>query len=226
MPGRAAATIVPDSLPGQLPVLQLRNPNPQKLQAFREKKEFQYGVDYKPSASLWDQFWFRVNKFFRGLFANPTTATYLNYIIYALALGITIFVILKLLQVNFVSLFGRQSTAMPIPYETYGEDIHVINFPELIAEAEAQGDFRRAVRLYYLSILKNLTDNSLIEWQPGKTNRSYVTELKSGPLRQSFAQVTQLFEQVWYGSINLEQPGFARIATVFREFKTQITARV
>jgi hypothetical protein len=134
-------------------------------------------------------------------------------------------VILQLLGAPLGSLFGRPAAAMSIPYETYPETIHGIDFPALIAQAEAQGDYRRAIRLYYLSILKALTDQALIAWSPGKTNRSYVPEILNASLRRAFENLTRQFEIVWYGGSPLSKPVFQQVRLSFEAFNNLLKTK-
>ncbi|RNI28817.1 DUF4129 domain-containing protein [Rufibacter latericius] len=198
--------------------LKLRYPDPQKLQAYRESKDFQYGQDIRPDMSFWERFWRKVGDYLSELLSGTSYDGFWKYVMYAIAIGTTVFVVLKLLQVDFVGLFSRKSASAAIAYETYRENIHEIDFEVLLSEAEAQGDYRRAIRLYYLQTLKILTDGGLIDWKPGKTNRSYVNELKSATLQKPFERVTQLFEYVWYGGSALDLQKFETVRQSFREF--------
>nr|WP_262905325.1 DUF4129 domain-containing protein [Hymenobacter nitidus] len=87
-------------------------------------------------------------------------------------------------------------------YDTAAEDIHSLDFNTLLAQAEAAGNYRLAVRLGYLAVLKQLTDHGLIRWQPEKTNHDYLRELTAGSLRPAFQEITRQFEYVWYGEQN------------------------
>ncbi|MBC3540947.1 DUF4129 domain-containing protein [Rufibacter sediminis] len=215
---RSAVASVPVPDTAAVAPLQLRYPDPQKLQELRESKDFQYGQDIRPDMSFWERFWRKIGDYLSQMLSGTSYDGFWKYVLYAIAIGTTVFVILKLLQVDFVGLFSRKSAAAAITYETYRENIHEIDFDALLAEAEAQGDYRRAIRLQYLRTLKLLTDQGLIDWKPGKTNRSYVSELKSSPLLRPFERVTQLFEYVWYGGSSLDEQTFETVRQSFREF--------
>lgn len=217
--------VKPQGTTAHTTTIQIRHPDPAKLKAFREDPAFQYTRDIRPAASFWSRFWFKVGRFIDKILGAKSYGSFWRYFIYALGIGITGYVVLKLFRVDFVGLFNRRSTAVAIPYETYRENIHEINFQQLIAEAEEQGDYRRAVRLYYLSILKNLTDNELIDWRPAKTNRSYVAEIASAGLRRAFANITSSFEYVWYGNAALNEARFKDLREHFQEFSRLIKAQ-
>jgi Domain of unknown function (DUF4129) len=111
-------------------------------------------------------------------------------------------VVLKLLQVDFTRAFGRAPRPAPLPYDVQGEDIHGLDFEALLTTAETAGNYRLAVRLGYLQVLKQLTDQGLIRWQPDKTNHDYLFELPAGPLPDAFRELTRQFDYVWYGELD------------------------
>lgn len=133
---------------------------------------------------------------------------------YVLASAALVFAVLKLLQVDFAKVFGRASrAAQPLGYEAGPENIHELNFGEAIAQAEAAGNLRLALRLGYLQVLKQLSDQDLIDWQPDKTNQTYLRELAAGrpALRPAFAELTRQFEYVWYGEWPLRPAGYRQL---------------
>ncbi|WP_169788164.1 DUF4129 domain-containing protein [Rufibacter tibetensis] len=209
VPAQAQAAVQP---------LQIRQPNPQKLKELRENKDFHYQQDVRPDMSFWERFWRKVGEYIARLLEGSSYQGFWKYILYALAIGTTVFVVLKLFQVDFVGLFGRKAAPAAITYDTYRENIHEIDFESLLEEAETQGDYRRAVRLYYLRTLKALTDAGLIDWKPGKTNWSYVSELNQSPLRKPFERITHLFEYVWYGGSQVDSASFETLRKSFEEF--------
>lgn len=214
-PNVAAAPVAPAPL-------EVRYPNAQKLKELRAGNEFQYGQDVRPDLSFWQRFWQRVGDFINRVLEAKSFQSVWKYVLYAFAIGITLFVVLKLFQVDFTGLFRRKAAPGALAYETYRENIHEIDFKTLIEEAEGQEDYRRALRLHYLSTLKHLTDRELIHWTPGKTNRSYVSELKNPSLKQPFSQITQLFEYVWYGGSALDATRFQTVRQSFQEFNRSL----
>ncbi|GAB2525697.1 DUF4129 domain-containing protein [Rufibacter soli] len=221
--GQAGAAAVPARPVAAAPApLQLRYPDPAKLQELRESRDFQYQQDLRPDLSFWQRWLQRIGQFINRVLEARSFQSFWKYVIYAFAISITLYVVLKLFQVDFVGLFSRKAPAAVIAYDTYRENIHEIDFKALIEEAEAQGDYRRAIRLHYLSTLKLLTDQQLIQWHPGKTNRSYVSELKSPALRRPFEHITQLFEYVWYGGSGLSEQRFLVVRQAFEEFNRSL----
>jgi hypothetical protein len=136
-----------------------------------------------------------------------------NTIFYGLLGAGLVFAVLKFLQVDLTRAFGRAPRRGPLAYEASPENIHELNFAEAIAQAEATGNLRLAVRLGYLHLLKQLTDRDLIAWQPDKTNQAYLHELAASypAAHAAFAQLTRQFEYSWYGELPVSASGYQQV---------------
>jgi hypothetical protein len=146
-----------------------------------------------------------------------------KYVALSAAVAGIVFAIFKMIGVDLSFLFRRKSKAVPIPYSESLENIHDINFDGAIEEAISKHNYRLAVRLLYLKCLKQLSDASLIKWQPEKTNNSYLNELADADQKAVFGSLTRRFEYVWYGEFPIDEQAFSRINLQFQEFKSKIT---
>ena len=84
------------------------------------------------------------------------------------------------------------------------------------------GNFRLAVRLQYLQVLKKLSDKGYIDWRINKTNTDYVDEIKSKSFSGMFTRLTFDFEYVWYGEKQVNQEEFFEIRQQFQQFNKQV----
>jgi hypothetical protein len=99
------------------------------------------------------------------------------------------------------------------------EDISHVTEPELdrlLRLALESGNFREAVRIYYVSIIRRLSENELIRWQKDKTNREYLSELSHSSHYPLFREITLLFDRVWYGDIHLDESAYLRMSPRFK----------
>lgn len=76
-------------------------------------------------------------------------------------------------------------------------------------------DYRLALRLYYLKVIRQLSLSGAIVWKREKTNGSYLRELNNNALRPSFAELTSIFERIWYGNKDLSASDFQHIQPQF-----------
>lgn len=97
----------------------------------------------------------------------------------------------------------------PVP-DLLDESVSADQLPEdgwikLARELLARGEFRLALRAFYLSSLAHLAERNLISLARFKSNHEYERELNrrahSFPnLRQSFGENVNAFDRVWYGT--------------------------
>jgi hypothetical protein len=100
--------------------------------------------------------------------------------------------------------------------------IHETDLERFLREAVAAGDFPLAVRIYYLQIIKSLSERGSILWSKEKTNRDYLREMREHRLGQPFREATRDYERVWYGNQHLSASGFARLEPAFKSLLGQI----
>ena len=201
-------TAVADSLwrapaPDQAPAPRPRRADAARLRELAAQREFSYVEAPAAAPSAWDLFWERVWQAVREWLAGRSYQGFWRWVFYALFVAAAVFIVLKLLQVDITGAFGRSARPVPLPYDTLDENIHAVDFQTRLAEAEAAGNYRLALRLGYRQLLKQLSDRHLIRWQPDKTNHAYLSELPAETLRAPFRDLTRQFEYVWYGELPL-----------------------
>ncbi|MNS08842.1 hypothetical protein D3C72_403100 [compost metagenome] len=199
-----------------------RLPLNSSIEKFNSDPEFQYKKDIAPQTDWWGKFWQWVYRLFDRLFSGLNYGNFWQYVFILIIAGTATFVILKLLGINLTALFSRRSADIDLPYETLHEDVRIMDFDKLIADAIDNRNFRLAVRLYYLKTLKELNNRSMITWKPEKTNHNYITELSALHLKEGFQQMTHQFEFVWYGEFDLAENEFNAIRQSFLSFQQQI----
>ncbi|MFD2721682.1 DUF4129 domain-containing protein [Hymenobacter monticola] len=198
-PAEFRARPLPPDRSSPLPARRL---DAERLRELASQRDFRY-VEPNARTDAWGAFWARIWRWLSNLFSTPTGRVTWKYGVYAVALAVLVYAVLKLMQVDVTAAFGRAGRRGQLEYDTAGENIHEVDFRTRIAEAEAAGNFRLATRLGYLEVLKHLTDGGLIQWQPDKTNHAYLAELAAGPVRDAFRAATREFEYVWYGDLRL-----------------------
>ncbi|MGK0363428.1 MAG: hypothetical protein ACI85O_000473 [Saprospiraceae bacterium] len=103
-----------------------------------------------------------------------------------------------------------------ITLENIEDNIHETDLERFIREAKEKGDYALAMRLYYLSIIKELSLKKLIKWKRDKTNGEYLRELRSSNFFTEFNEVTNIFERIWYGGGKIDAGTFAGFEGKFR----------
>jgi hypothetical protein len=190
------------------------------LNAYKKLPEFAYRENYQ-GLSLWSRFWawfwslfnFKNEKF------NAGFLIFLKYFFITAGVASIIFLVLKLAGINVLNTFRRNPQVSKLAYAESAENIHEINFDTEIERAIAVHNYRLAVRMLYLSSLKQLSDKGLIDWQINKTNTDYLNELTDDGQRDAFKRLTLQFEYVWYGDFAINSDTFKIISQLFNNFK-------
>jgi hypothetical protein len=97
-------------------------------------------------------------------------------------------------------------------------NLETVDIDPHLQKAIDNKEFTLAIRLYYLSILKELTLSNWIRWKKEKTNQHYLFELKENNHFAAFQQVTLIFERVWYGKSNFDETAFNSVQPAFKDF--------
>lgn len=160
-------------------------------------------------------FWHMVDE----LFDSKGGQVGLSIFQYALIIAAIVLIIVLLVKTDIRSVFYGKSASVAIDFKELDEDIHKINFEELIAKAIANKDYRKAVRLHFLKLLKELTDKNLIKWQIDKTNHDYSIELAKSKYSTQFQELSLLYEYIWYGDFEINESNFKNTISKFNSFK-------
>jgi len=103
------------------------------------------------------------------------------------------------------------------------QDIFKIDYDKDIQNAIAATDYRLAVRLLFLRLLRNLSVNDIIQYKQEKTNFVYLSELRSGPYYNDFFHLARNYEYIWYGKFDIGKDTFGAIKTDFENFDRKLS---
>lgn len=98
------------------------------------------------------------------------------------------------------------------------ENIEGLNLQGLLTEAVTAGSYREAIRMYYLMILRDLSNKKLIVLKKNSISREFLQALHGHKYYYKFFVLTRLFEKVWYGDYDIEAHDFPAASAMFEEF--------
>lgn len=161
---------------------------------------------------------------------KPTDLSFLKFVVSFmqrvfpfLLVGFIVFVILKLClgdEIGFWNFKKAKKNASKLMYQE--EDLHEIDLEKALAQAILEKNHRRAVRFYYLSTLKELSNKKMIDYHKDKTNEAYTYELEKGNIRDQFSYLTYVYAYVWYGEFPLNSVDFITIQKKYHSFNKAI----
>lgn len=134
--------------------------------------------------------------------------------------GFVVFVILKTvlgIDGNFWNKSEKTTQlAKKLIYED--EDINELNLDILLQQAIDNKNFRLAIRYYYLSTLKLLTNKNVINYHKDKTNSEYLFEIENENLRNDFSYLSYVYSYVWYGEFSVDEDNFKMAQNKYQSF--------
>ncbi|EAY28992.1 DUF4129 domain-containing protein [Microscilla marina] len=216
--GRVMAQDSAISVPQKVPTF-----DKAKIQKYKDDPRFQYKEVQKPASPstiyrlkewLWRNFWEPLS--------DPDKHPVASKVYYLLIALILLYAILKLINADLTGIFRREPSNK-ISFTEVDENIHEMNFAQLIEEAKTKQNYRRAIRLLYLQSLKKLSDKGFIHWEIDKTNQEYVQTLQDGALKSDFQELTVRFEYICYGDFHIDRDLFTQTAPLFERFNARIT---
>lgn len=184
--------------------------------------DFQYETKTQ-AKNAWDRFWEAVNDFFENLFGTGKKSggsgvgTFLTYLIAGAVVIFAVYMIVRaILDKESTWIFGKSRKNIAVQ-DIDGENIHEMDFPVLVEDTIATGNYRLAIRYYYLWLLKELSDREIIQWHYEKTNSDYAYEIKKESLRKQFEYLSYVYDYSWYGEFPINEAAFAKVRKAFRE---------
>jgi hypothetical protein len=184
--------------------INIRSVDSSKIKSYLREKDFSYFEDPEFTMTLWEGLKDWISKQFAKLLDLDSEGTAWEIFQYILIAFAVIAIIFGLYKSELKGLFFSNPKNRVKSSEVI-EDIHSINFEELIEAAIKNKNYRYAIRLNYLRTLKILSDKEIINWKIDKTNRDYFSEIKQSTLKIKFENITLDFESIWYGGIEVNQ---------------------
>lgn len=200
----------------------------ERLEKLRQSADYRY--EERETFQLWewigksiDRILRYISRLFNWDMPIPEADTW-SVAVWILALLAAAAVLYIVFRGNWSRLFSRKKTTRQPDYSVLDENIHTLNFTDEIEAALREGNRRKAIRLFYLRTLKQLTDAGVLEWQVNKTNSEYLFEMKKPSLRQDFAFLCTAFEYIWYGEFEPSETLYEETFSRFRSFGEKIGA--
>lgn len=104
-------------------------------------------------------------------------------------------------------------------------DITELDTEGLIRNAHLAGNYKLAIRLYFLHLLKKLNENGVIVWTKDKTNRDYLSELFSKQYYfDEVRKLTLAYERVWYGEHVPTAETYEALSSEFKAIDQKLNA--
>jgi hypothetical protein len=157
----------------------------------------------------------------RSVAWNPAILKIVGYVLILLLIAAVIFYLLKnALQDEDVGKKPIQTDTLLYDNQ-HIDEIAESDIDRLLREALERNDFRSAVRLYYIRLLKHLNSTGHINWKKDKTNREYAQEVSAFSFTREFRKLMIAYEIIWYGERTPSAEEFKKLQGNFNELHHQ-----
>ncbi len=141
-------------------------------------------------------------------------------------IGFLVFVIYKVFSGKGI-VTNKKVKQMTINYdfEEIEDNLLETDFQRFVGQAETNRDYKAAIRLYFLAILKELSLKNIISWKRDKTNRMYTQEVRSSQYSKEFDELTPLYEEVWYANRTVDADVYKLLEPKFRSLLLKLNPK-
>jgi hypothetical protein len=145
---------------------------------------------------------------------------FLTYLGYIVIIGVIIFIIYKLV-LNYSG--NEEGKAVELNFdEVPPSEIPKTELERRLEEALSKEDYREAVRIYFIFIIKDLSSKNWISWERKKTNMSYLMEMRNKPQFNLFNETVSIYDIVWYGNYTITRSNFNEVEPKFKKLLADI----
>ncbi|OSZ77380.1 hypothetical protein CAP36_13370 [Chitinophagaceae bacterium IBVUCB2] len=149
--------------------------------------------------------------------------TWVKTLFWILVIGVFAAVIMLYLADSNIGLFRKKKKLVQLEEEEIAtEDIFAINYQREIEKAAAQANYRLAVRLMFLRLLKNMSEKNVINYKQDKTNFDYLLQLHPTNYYKDFFRITRNYEYTWYGQFEINEDAYKIIRNDFDLFEKNL----
>lgn len=152
---------------------------------------------------------------------SPALLKIIGYILIFILIGAAIFFLFRNAMLDRATVKNKVNID-PLFYDTgHIDEVAETDIERLLREALERNDFRAAVRLYYIKLLKQLHISGYIAWKKDKTNYEYATELSAVSFFVDFRRLMIAYEIIWYGERTPSSDEFKKLQVRFNELQGQ-----
>ncbi len=125
--------------------------------------------------------------------------TWVQVITALIIISILCFLIIKLVNGNTFRLNRR--IANNTNYEVFDDnpDINEIDLDKMLEIVLKKQDYKLAIRIRFLMVIKQLNESEYIKWGKDKTNGEYISDMYEREELPDFIYLVMIFERIWYG---------------------------
>lgn len=151
---------------------------------------------------------------FNGEIFSKDAAKVFRTFFFIIAIGLLVFILYRILR-STVLLKNPNIESKPATVSEVIENIQETELDRFLREALASNNYKLAIRVCYLMVIKELSLKQYIEWKKDKTNGEYLKEMRDHKDYKVFRDLTRFFERSWFGDMEIQQQDYTKIKPQF-----------
>jgi len=148
---------------------------------------------------------------------------WLNMMTLVIIVVIFFIILLWFLFKNNIISRSKTISDKTVEEEESAENIFDINYQLEIEKAIKAENYRLAIRLMFLRLLKNLSQKNIIQYKQERTNFDYLSQLYTTSYYKEFFRLTRNYEYTWYGKFDVNTETFGIIKNEFENFDRKLS---
>lgn len=195
----------------------------------RSNPEFQYrkeAEEIKKTEQNTESNW--LAKFFKGLievlslFLLSGIGKIILWLIVAAILCWLIFLVFKRRGIHLFTRSGKKIKRPVAAADETGDDFIPESWASVIQQAEANGNYRLAVRHSFRHIVHLMQVERIIPAERSLSNHQILSLLRQSNYYTDFRKLLRHYEYVWYGDFEVQEPGYKHIKSIYTQLSGQL----
>lgn len=204
---------------------ELRSISQKAVDDYRSTPEYNYDEDPEYESSFLSKLWMKFKKWLRKSMGSKGYSLMWKMVWYGIMIVagfIVLYIVIR--NVRGGPIFSKEAPKrVALKADLIDENSSLESIDQLIQEAEFEEDYRQAVRLHYLKVLRLLDNKGQIKWRTGKTNHDYINEIDHKEIKTQFDHIVYLYEYSWYGHFEIaSQAHYTSLRTSFTQLYTSL----
>jgi hypothetical protein len=149
---------------------------------------------------------------------SPLVKEIIKYSLFLVVIVVLVLLLFKLITGNSIFVNKKIVKQISFSIEEIEENLFEADIDKFILQTVSNKEYKMAIRLYYLNVLKILAEKNIILYKKDKTNGNYIVEIMDNSLQNEFKECTDIYEYVWFKEdVKFEKDDFEKAVPVFND---------
>ena len=204
-------------------LVEVRQPDKEFFDSYRVDDAFIYEQEVIAGGNLfWRNLWEYIKKF---IYRSKELYSVIPILLKIGIIGLVLFLAFLAISKTKIHRIFYSEKDIKIPMIEVSEKEEMVeDIDEAIHTEEVKKQYRKAIRIHYLKVLEKLDSFHIINYSKEKTNYDYIRELGTSILKTDFNSLTNSYNHIWYGQIDISEKKYHELAINFEKFNVKLSA--